>query len=114
MPEALCDNVLVAPRLYNLTWNFALFDEQTGPCTSCEDIGPAEAEWLRRVAQLAHERKLALREIRIRFDPWDVQYYRKKMEKSPWDWMEEVRVAMESLGIVLNYDKFQPEMLRRY
>ena len=104
MPEALCDHVLAAPRLRNLTWDFSYFDEQVGPCTSCEDFGPVEAHWLQKVAELANERKLALREVRIIFNPWDISYCLKEMEKSPWDWMEQVRIEMESWDMVLVFD----------
>jgi hypothetical protein len=100
-PEALCDNILAAPRLRRLTWDFMLYDEQVGPCTSWEDFGSAEAEWLKEVARLATQRKAALREIRIIFYLEYCVQPPGNGEKSPWDWMEDAKVELERSHIKL-------------
>ncbi|OAF98833.1 uncharacterized protein CC84DRAFT_426627 [Paraphaeosphaeria sporulosa] len=100
-PEELCNKILAAPRLRNLVWDFHQWDEQIGHCTAWEDFGPAEVEWLQRVAELAKQRNASLREIQIAFRLGECFELDPTKERSPWDWMEDARVGLERFNISL-------------
>jgi hypothetical protein len=60
--------------------------------------------WLRRLAQVALERKASLQEIRIQFDP---EYWGPDARKIdyPWDQMDALNKDFQARGIIITYTK---------
>ncbi|KAF1999550.1 hypothetical protein P154DRAFT_523335 [Amniculicola lignicola CBS 123094] len=100
--EDFCTNVLSAPELRKLTWNFSFFDEEYGAQNMEFDAG--HVKWLIDVARLAHAQRRSLREIEIVFNP-DPQYgrYSRKPSMAPWKLIDFAARVLGELGVVLHY-----------
>jgi hypothetical protein len=102
-PEVAAATIL-APRLHTFIWDFNTFDQDGA---SWSDFGKEQKEWLLKFAELAAEKKSALRRIQIVFCPVEYEGPQTREEiatcVSPWDLMNEVRDKIRPLGIELEY-----------
>lgn len=98
-PEVVCTNILSAPRLHELIWNF---DRIIG-LVSVSDFGKEQADWLTSVVRHAHSQGCALREVEIQFYPDDVAYRDEMEGQEPLRLMEVIKKEMEGMGMNLKY-----------
>jgi hypothetical protein len=92
---------ILAPALKRFTLAFAIWDQHS---EQWEDFGQKEEAWVRRLAQVALERKASLQEIRIQFDP---EYWGPNARKIdyPWDRMDALNKEFQTQGIMITYTK---------
>jgi len=95
---------LLAPRLHTFIWDFRILDQHS---ESWSDFGNEQKEWLLRFAELAAEKRSALRKIEILFCPDEYSSPQTREELavcvSPWDLMDEAKDKIKPLGIELEY-----------
>lgn len=98
--DELADYIL-APSLKKFTLSFTIIDQHS---EQWDDFGKQEEAWIRRLAQIALERKAILQEIRIRFDP---EWWRPNADKIdyPWDRMDALNKEFQTRGIAITYTK---------
>ncbi|KAF3396635.1 hypothetical protein DPV78_008000 [Talaromyces pinophilus] len=98
--DELADYIL-APGLKRFTLAFAIWDQHS---EQWNDFGQEDEAWVRRLAQVALERKAALQEIRIQFDPewWGPDACQTEY---PWDRMDALNKEFQTRGIIITYTK---------
>lgn len=101
---------LLAPNLDTFEW---VFDTDDKRMLFVNDFGEAEADFLRRLAKAAVERKVPLRRIAIVFTPAPMVGTRppfllnesSDMKEYTWDRIDRLAQDVGRLGIELTYNK---------
>lgn len=98
--DELADYIF-APGLKRFTLAFTICDQHW---EQWNDFGQEEEAWVRRLAQVALERKASLQEIRIQFDP---EWWGPDARKTdyPWDRMDALNKEFQTRGIIITYAK---------
>jgi hypothetical protein len=96
------DANVLGPSLKTFAWDFSVYDQHT---EAWSDFGESEANWIKKLAEVAVSRKAALGEIHIQFAPNPFQETTEEVGY-PWDWMDKVRnETMKPKGLDMVYNE---------
>jgi hypothetical protein len=106
-------NILSAPRLQRLTWDFYKTNARGSYDVRCCDFGFLMAGFLRHLASLASEDNRALREMEILFYPWSNRCCSGRYSKDALGHLDGVSKELQSLGMRLICERYRIKKVKR-
>ncbi|KAF2647810.1 hypothetical protein K491DRAFT_739177 [Lophiostoma macrostomum CBS 122681] len=112
-PNEVNDDILSAPRLRRLTWDFYKVNPWGVYDVRCCDFGSLMVAFLSRVAQLAFANNRALAEMEILFHPWSNFCCSGRYSKDALDYLDWLSGELQTLGLRLICERYRIKKVRR-